>query len=171
MAMHTLTRHRRTDRQRGTSAVELAISLPILVVLMLIAVDFGRVMYDATTVSGSVRAGAGFGLQNIVQAADSAKVIEAARNDAASLHDLDDFETKTELRCRYQGDNSSPTTENCPIPDLVTCPVPGPSECTSPVEVFVWVEAERPFKMLTSFSWLSNFQEMDLNRSALMRVQ
>jgi TadE-like protein len=40
------SRHARRDRQRGTALSELAILLPLLILMVLVGVDFGRLVYD-----------------------------------------------------------------------------------------------------------------------------
>ena len=55
-------RRRRRDRVRsGQSMVELAISLPLLLLLMLGTIDLGRVFFDYVQLRNAVREGAGYG--------------------------------------------------------------------------------------------------------------
>jgi len=64
---------------RGQSAVELALVTPILIVLLLVAADFGRVFYTSIAVNNAARAGAQYGSHSIVTAANSAGITAAAR--------------------------------------------------------------------------------------------
>lgn len=50
--------------ERGASMVELAIVMPIFVLLLLGAVDFGRAYYLSMEVTGAAQAGAEYGMQN-----------------------------------------------------------------------------------------------------------
>jgi Flp pilus assembly protein TadG len=49
---------RNRRRRRGAAAVELAVLAPLLVFLMLIAVDFARIFYQAVTLDNCARNGA-----------------------------------------------------------------------------------------------------------------
>ena len=55
---------RRHCRRRGASAVELALILPILVTIVLGAVDFGRFAYSYIALTNSARAGAASAMMN-----------------------------------------------------------------------------------------------------------
>jgi Flp pilus assembly protein TadG len=50
---------------RGAAATELAIILPVLILIILGCVDFGRFVYSYIAVTNAARAGAGFGSNNI----------------------------------------------------------------------------------------------------------
>ena len=58
------TSARRGDRRRGASAVEFAVILPVLLLIVVGCVDFGRVMYLAIALTNSARAGAEYGIMN-----------------------------------------------------------------------------------------------------------
>jgi Flp pilus assembly protein TadG len=76
---------RRLADQRGQSAVELALSIPLLIVLLLAAVEFGQIFYTQTCVTNAARAGA----QNITTAGGTAAGIEqAALADAPNISGL-----------------------------------------------------------------------------------
>ncbi|MBI5955396.1 MAG: pilus assembly protein [Chloroflexi bacterium] len=49
---------RKQSLQRGQSLVELALALPILMLVLLIVVDFGRAFYAYVTVTNASREGA-----------------------------------------------------------------------------------------------------------------
>jgi Flp pilus assembly protein TadG len=50
--------------RRGAAAVELAVVLPLLIVLVLGCVDFGRFASSYIAVTNAARAGAGYGIMN-----------------------------------------------------------------------------------------------------------
>jgi len=52
---------RRKHARRGQGLVELAISMPLLLLLMLGTIDIGRVFYDYVQLRNAVREGAGYG--------------------------------------------------------------------------------------------------------------
>lgn len=50
--------------ERGASLVELALLLPVFLVLLFAAIDFGRAFYLANEIAGAARAGAIYGSRN-----------------------------------------------------------------------------------------------------------
>jgi Flp pilus assembly protein TadG len=52
---------RQNDARSGQGIVELALSLPLLLLLMLGTIDIGRVFYDYVQLRNAVREGAGYG--------------------------------------------------------------------------------------------------------------
>src|SRR5438309_9497825 len=55
----------------GQSMVELALSMNILLVVMLAAVEMGRMMYMAITINDAARAAVEYGAQNLANASDT----------------------------------------------------------------------------------------------------
>lgn len=80
--------NRRGGRRRGASAAELAFILPVLMLIVLGCVDFGRFAYHQVAVTNAARAGAGYAVMNPFLAGGratwEAKVQEAARNEMAN---------------------------------------------------------------------------------------
>ena len=71
--------------QDGTSVIETALLLPVLVLMLVGAFDFGRAYYVALEVAGAAQAGAVYGTQNVT---DTAGMIAAAKLDAADVSQL-----------------------------------------------------------------------------------
>jgi Flp pilus assembly protein TadG len=69
----------------GSSLVELAFTLPLLMLLLMGAVDFGRAFYMAVEVVGAAHAGAEYGAQNPT---DTAGMKTAAQDDAPNVSSL-----------------------------------------------------------------------------------
>ena len=59
-----IRRLRRRERSRGQSLVEFALVLPILLLLVLITVDFGRALYGWVVLQNSARIAAKWGLSS-----------------------------------------------------------------------------------------------------------
>jgi Flp pilus assembly protein TadG len=70
---------------RGQASVELALSLPLLLMMFLVVVETGRAFYIAISVANAARAGVQYGAQNLSTAADNAGMQAAATNDAPNL--------------------------------------------------------------------------------------
>ena len=78
----------RNARRRGAAAAELAVIAPLLVFLMLIAVDFARIFYKSTTLANCARNGALWASDVYTQAESPYKTVEqAALTDAPNLMD------------------------------------------------------------------------------------
>ena len=70
---------------RGQASVELALSLPLLLMMFLVVVETGRAFYIAISVANAARAGVQYGSQNLTTAADTAGMQTAATNDAPNI--------------------------------------------------------------------------------------
>jgi Flp pilus assembly protein TadG len=71
--------------EAGASLVELALVLPVLFLILMGAVDFGRAYYLAMEVAGAAQAGAAFGSQNPT---DTTGMTNAATADAPDVAGL-----------------------------------------------------------------------------------
>lgn len=65
----------------GGAAVELAVVFPVLLLLIIAIVDYGRVFYTSVVVSNAARAGAEYGAQGIAFAVDTAGQRDYAQTD------------------------------------------------------------------------------------------
>ncbi len=70
---------------RGQSLVELALIAPILIVLMLGVIDFGRVYFAQVSVTNAARDGADYASQSATAAADLNGITQAALSDTGNL--------------------------------------------------------------------------------------
>ena len=74
------------NSRRGASTAELAILLPLLAFMFLIAVDFGRIFYYSLTIENCARNGALYGCDPFEPAQSTyASLSDAALADAANL--------------------------------------------------------------------------------------
>jgi Flp pilus assembly protein TadG len=76
---------RRSALNSGQASVELALSLPLLLMMFLVVVETGRAFYIAISVTNAARAGVQYGSQNLSTAGDNAGMQSAATNDAPNL--------------------------------------------------------------------------------------
>jgi Flp pilus assembly protein TadG len=77
--------------QSGQSLVELALVLPILLLLLVGIIEIGRFSYYSILVSNAARAGAQYGAQNLITAADTRAdggIVRAAKNDGENVGPL-----------------------------------------------------------------------------------
>ena len=67
---------------RGTVAVELAFFVPVAAVMIMGAIEFGRLGLEQVRIASAARAGAQYGIYDLSSAADIDGMIDAARLDA-----------------------------------------------------------------------------------------
>jgi Flp pilus assembly protein TadG len=72
-------------REEGGAIVETALTAPMLLALVMGAVEFSRVAYAAIEVSNAARAGVSYGAQSGLTASDTAGIIWAASNDGVNI--------------------------------------------------------------------------------------
>jgi Flp pilus assembly protein TadG len=83
--MRAAGRGKKSKRHCGVVAAELALILPVLVLLVLLCIDVGRFAYTFIALKNSARAGASYAIMNpyvsSTQAAWTAKIQTVARNE------------------------------------------------------------------------------------------
>lgn len=86
--------HRRSSIQRfrslmmldrGGAVVELALTVPLLALMLVGAAEFARLEYAGVEVSNAAMAGVQYGSQNAATAADTTGIGTAAQNDAPNI--------------------------------------------------------------------------------------
>jgi Flp pilus assembly protein TadG len=101
-------RQRDEDGESGQALVELAISLSLLLLLMLGAVEFAQIAYAAIEVSNAANAGSSWGSMKSSYASDATGIANAAANDA-TMSGLTNFTTTSSVSCQC----SDGTVINC----------------------------------------------------------
>lgn len=141
--------------QHGSALVEFAITFPLLVLMTMGAVDFGRVFFQAVTVTSAASAGAFYGAQDNVKTGDISGMRAYASNDAS---DLTEISTTAERFCDCPDD---PGVEvNC---ITATCSGYGLPR------LFVRTGVRKTFQTLGPYPGIPN--SVSLNRNAFLRVQ
>ncbi len=141
---------------RGQSAVELAFIVPVLLLLLLIVIDFGRVFFVAVGVHNAARAGAQYGSYSTTLAGDSPGMTTAATTDGGSLPG-------------FSVTNASTCT--CKVSDPQTTPLctAATGDCTSdPDAIFVEVDTQATFTTLLDYPGIPN--STTLTGKAVMQV-
>jgi Flp pilus assembly protein TadG len=144
---------RRFWAARGQSYVELAFALPVLAIILVVAADFGRLFYTYIEVINAARAGAQYGSNSVVTAANAAGMIAAAKQDGVNLSNL----TVTASQC------------TC---GTATASIPACSSnyCTNdPQGNYVIVNAQAPFSTITRYPGVPS--STTLKSQAVMQVQ
>ena len=137
---------------RGHSTVEMAVVAPVMALLLLAATDLARLFYASIAVSNAARAGAQYGSQSLIAAADSAGMAAAAKADASNVTGL----------------NAVGSQCTCFTPSSVTACAS--SYCTSnPQGTFVEVDTSTTFRTLITYPGIPS--SVSLSGKAIMRVE
>jgi Flp pilus assembly protein TadG len=137
---------------KGHSMAEMAAILPVLALLLLAATDFGRLYYTGIEVANAARAGAQYGSQSLIAAADFTGMASAAKTDASNLSSL----SASAKQCTCM---SSTTVAACPA-----------TYCSAnPQATFVEVDTSTTFSTLIKYPGVPS--KMTLAGKAVMRVE
>lgn len=138
----------------GNVAVEFGFIIPILVMLALGTFDFGRLGLEKIAVTSAARAGAQYGMQDFVTAADSPGMIQAALNDAGvTLNEMNVTPRPAYCYCASDGE--------------VACTAPC-SDSSYPM-MYVEVTASEDVHLLFSYPGLN--QTQTVTSTSRMRVR
>jgi Flp pilus assembly protein TadG len=139
-----------TSRHSGQTVVELALLLPLLLVLLLGLIEIGRYAYFDILVSNAARAGAQYGAQSLIQAGDVNGIRTAAQNDGLAAMTITALQ---QCGCAAGALGGCPTGAVCPQP-----------------LVYVQVTASDTYNSLFNFRWLPVPTQMTLSSTVTMRV-
>lgn len=154
---HSTFARRRSER--GAALVELAVALPLLLVIMVGTIDFGRAFRTAMIVTNAARAGAQLGSQNSVNATNTTGMVAAA-NAVLTANGLGASPAPTASTLCQCATNSGVFTNaaNCSDP------------CTGGhLVVSVTVTATRTFSLIQPFPGIPS--SVTITRSATARAQ
>jgi Flp pilus assembly protein TadG len=139
------------QNRTGTTFIETALSLPLLLLLCFGAMDFARVVFAGTTIAGAARAGVQYGALTPGHSGDLTGMETAALNDAA---DLGNAVTATATNfCVCRG-----ATVEC----ATSCDKDVPSG---------YVSVSTKYTFNTLFAYPGVPKQIVLSRTAKMRVQ
>ena len=145
--------------QRGLAAVEAAVIMPFLALMLLAIWDFSRVTYDGVVASSAARSAAGYGAQNTTLALDHTGMDDAAIEDAENLPidalNSEHVDVDSRHFCRCPGSTAE-----------VNCVSSG---CSEVPEVYVEVTTTREFNVFSGLFGLPD--SVDLGSTAIIRVQ
>ncbi|MBV8515494.1 MAG: pilus assembly protein [Acidobacteria bacterium] len=101
------------QQRNGQTVVELALLLPLLLLLMVGVIEIGRYAYFDILVSNAARAGAQYGAQSLIQAADVDGITTAAQNDGLATMAITAVQ---QCGCAAGTLGGCPSGAVCPIP-------------------------------------------------------
>ncbi len=139
----------------GSALVELAVVLPLLVLLAIGAAEFGRIYFAAITVANAARAGAQFGAQP-AQSGNLPGMQFAAQNEAGDIGTLDK--------------NSPGRFCRCPAGTVIVCSGVGATCGSDGVpQVFVVDTVWKKIKLILRYPGLPD--SVFVRRTAVFRAQ
>lgn len=143
----------------GGAALELAVLVPFLILLVLGAAEFGRVHHATIVIANAARAGAHYGAQSVATSSDTAAMNRAAIADAG---DIGSITAASAQFCRCPNGTTPPScTSQC-------APPAGYPSYKDP-EVFVQTTATKTVVFLMRYPGLP--ASVTVQRSAVFRVQ
>jgi len=136
----------------GQATTEIALLSPIMILMLLGTMDFGRLFYDAIGIAGAVRSGLQYATLTTANATDTTGIVNAATQDVSNTTGVT-VTTTSYCQC------SDGTSINCAL----TCA----GGITA--ERYVRVKATKTFQTLVAYPGIPN--SVNLSQQAVMRVQ
>lgn len=166
--------------EAGTSLIEFAFLLPILLILVLGIIEIGRYAELSIQVASAARAGAQYGAQNLATAASSSAIQSAAVNDSqipacgsitttnntpgclAVPYPVNAYQGQGYVLCGCSTDGSG----SQPVPPGATCP----ASCSSPAHPLVYVQVNTQAIFNSLFQYPGIPSPITVNGSVQLRV-
>ena len=146
----TVPRGRR--KQTGQAATEVALISPVMIVMLLGTMDFGRLFFDAIGVAGAVRSGLQYATLKKDNATDTAGIVNAAQQDATNTNGV-----------------TVATTSYCECSDgsAISCALACPGAVNP--QLYVQVKATKTFHTMVAYPGIPN--SVNLSQQGVMRVR
>lgn len=148
-----LARARHRTREKGQSVAEVALVTPLLLLLLVGAIEVGRFAYYGIEVANAARAGVQYGSQSLANSFDLPGITQAAKNDAPEVTTLS---VTTQNRC---------ACSNSPA-NYVACPA---TLCAPGVSV-VFLEVDTTTTVAPLFRYPGLPSTFNATGKAIMRV-
>lgn len=145
----------RIANDHGQALVELALTLPLFILLIVGAAEFGRLAYDAIEVANAARAGAAYGAQSAIQASDIPGIQTAVIQDAPNVTGVTAIST---------------TSCVCSTGGTLTC-TNALAACPSPARVIEYLTVNSSAKVGPLFNYPGLPHTFTLSGQAIMRVE
>lgn len=145
---------RRADS--GQAIAELAIVAPLMILLVVAAIDIGRYMFQGIEVGNAARAGVQYGAQNATTAINATGMANAAQADA---HDIGTLSVTASNYCTCDG---APGTTYDGCTGMPACPT------GDHVDLYVKVIASETFTPVIAYPGIPN--PVTISRTATQQV-
>ena len=149
----------------GQAFVELALVLPMFILLVVGGAEIGRLAYADIEISNAARAGVAYAMQSHTTASDNAGIAAAAKQDAPDIPGLV-VDNPAVLTC-YCETSAGATTAfsscNSTVTNTTTCP--------SPSVIVEYVQVNTSASIDTAFHFPGIPNTLTLRGKAVMRVE
>lgn len=150
-----LAHHTMEHRDAGQAILELALIMPIFVLLIVGAAEFGHLAYAAIEVANAARAGCAYGSQTHITASDNADIQLAAIKDGSNISGL--TATPSHFCACSTGGTIACSTA------LASCP--------SPARIIEYVQVNTAASVAPIFNYPGISKTFNLSGQAIMRVE
>lgn len=155
----------RRDATAGGALVELALVLPVLVLVFVGTIDFGRVFYTSQSLINAARAGVQYGAHTPGRTAD----IAGMETTAEAATSTPGIEATASRLCQCATNTG---TFSATLPSANDCTTPAATSCPSGHRVItVTVTTTKTFTTLMAGGLPGFLQSINLTRTATMRAQ
>jgi len=162
--------------QHGATLVELALTLPLVMILLLVVIDFGRAYYLSIEIENAARAAVQYGAQSTATMVDSAGIVAAATNEAKDISTSTSCGSDQSAGSACWSNGGSPITNPAPYYGCEcsnatsgnsgsNCPV-----CTSPAQATYYVSVNTQANYKTLVPWPGLPATFTLTGQAKMRL-
>ena len=145
---------RKSSSEKGSAFVEMALFTPVLLVMLVGAVDFARIFSADIALANAAEVGALYGARSVSASSDTAGMQSAAANDGKDLTSM------TAVATNYCACGSSGPAQTCPA---LNCSV------SSPAHRYVKVQTTYTFRALSPIPGIP--ASVPMTRTVVMRVQ
>jgi Flp pilus assembly protein TadG len=157
----------RNDEERGSVLTEMAVCIPVVLVILLGAVDFGRAWVHANATANAAHAGAQFGAQNIAHAGNTPVIEDVV---------MRDLKASSMMKSIADGDSSSAASFSVESERYCMCDGGNEVDCDSgncgpgqPSQMHVRVRVNSTFEPLFDYPGLPD--EIQIDRQASLRAR
>lgn len=161
----------------GQSATELALMAPVLIILLLVAADFGRLFYLSVAVNNAARTGVQYGAQNVGTASQTASCTCASANTTTCTSSNNCICAAAYADASNINGFTATPSEFCQCDPadggaVVTCPgASGATPCPTMSDMRIYVQVNTAATFKTVVSWPGIPSSVQVNGSAVMREQ
>ena len=145
----------------GSSVLELALIMPVFVMMFMMAVEGGRMAYFGIEVSNAARAGVAYAAQSTATSTSTSAIKTAASNDAPDLTSISALTVTPSLACQC-ANGTSFTTISCGTASTT---------CVSPSHTIKYVQVNTSAQVSSVLKYPGLPTTYNLQGQAIMRIE
>jgi Flp pilus assembly protein TadG len=145
----------------GSSVMELALIMPVFVMMLMMTVEGGRMAYYGIEVSNAARAGVAYAAQSTATSTGTSAIQTAASNDAPDLTSISGLTVTPSIACQC-ANGTSFTTISCGTASTT---------CVSPSRTIKYVQVNTSAQVNTVLRYPGLPTTYNLQGQAIMRIE